>query len=202
MVGICGDFTHGESGGGSLRRRPCRLVGPPPRLGAVRLRRPIRRVPRTASGGTPPPTPYVDRVGDVNPDIRFESARQQDGGDLVGRAGVGKVQRESRRRGHSIEQRQSGDAVIAMIEVLLPEEHRRRIVTADHVRVAVDERPPQFVPECSSSTQFAIGIAQIGHTGQTDKGRRLFELGGPGARPVRRLSPWDRRSPCRRRCRQ
>ena len=63
----------------------------------------------------------------------FERARQQDRGHLVRRSRFGKVQRQGGGRRHGVEQGGTGDAMVAVVEVLLAEEHRRGVMATHHV---------------------------------------------------------------------
>ena len=88
-------------------------------------------------------------VGDVNPLVGLERGRQEHGGHLVRRAGVGKVVRERRGRGHGVEQRSTGDPVVAVVEVVPTEEDRGGVMTADDIGTqrthTLDESVPEIV---------------------------------------------------------
>ena len=71
---------------------PDGLAGPPAGLGKLRAMALDR-------GGL-----ALDRLGDIDPLVGFERARQQDRGHLMGRSRFGKVQREGGRRRHGIQQ--------------------------------------------------------------------------------------------------
>jgi len=98
-----------------------RLARPSPGLGELRA--------VTLDGGGL----ALDGVGHVDPHVGVERSRQQHGGHLVGRAGRREVKGKRRGRHHGIQQHRAGDAMVAMVEVLLAEEDRRRVVTAHHV---------------------------------------------------------------------
>ena len=70
--------------------------------------------------------------------------------------------------------------MVPMIEVLLPEEHRRRVVAAHHLGSQAPHPFDEHTPEGIRIVKLAVGIPEVGHTGETDHGRGLFDFGGAG----------------------
>src|SRR5580692_11511536 len=64
----------------------------------------------------------LDGVGDIDPFVGLEGARQQHGGHLVRWPGVWEVERGRSGGRDGVEQGGAGDAVVAVIEIGLPEE--------------------------------------------------------------------------------
>ena len=95
--------------------------------------------------------------------------------------------RERGRGSHRVQQRCTGDPVVAVVEVVLPEEDGRRIVAADDVGTHGAHPLDQRAPELVGIGQFPVREAEVLHGGQADQGRRRFQLGRPLSGQLRRV---------------
>ena len=126
----------------------------------------------------------LDRVADVHPFVGFEGRREEHRRHLVGGPGAGEMVRQRCGRSHRIEQRRPGDPVVPVVEVVLPEEDRRRVMPADDIGTEGAHPLHQGAPEVVGIGELAVREAEVLHTRQADECRRRLELGGALRQPV------------------
>ena len=169
-----------------------------------RRRRPIPPRRGTGCGGSRPPRTFTSTVSVMSTHTSgSRRARQVDRRDLVGGPGLGEVVREGGGRRDGVQQRPSGRPVVPVVEVLLPEEDRRRIGPEHHVGAEAPDRPPPGCPAARGRPPARRPDNRGPRWTATPTSRRR-RPSSPArrSRQVGRVHGRRRRYPGRRRCRR